>query len=188
MDPPFCHSAHSEESSHYLFLCSLSVQRSFDSRWSLRMTPLRGVADEQCSPLRRHHRKCHLPSLGEGFCGRFVNRPYSFILCVSVGSSKHGTGQIPFAGVRQDHHQGLACVFRTLCHFHCGVQGSSGRNAHQQAFPAAHFCAHGVGLFLCDGDDLVQKGGIQNRRHKACADTLQAVTAGSAPGKYRKAS
>jgi len=57
MDPPFCHSAHSEESSHYLFLCSHSVRRSFDSRWSLRMTPLRGVADEQCSPLRRHYQK-----------------------------------------------------------------------------------------------------------------------------------
>ena len=50
----------------------------------------------------------------------------------------HGRGQIPLAGVGQQHHNGLALIFLLFRQLQSYVEGAAGGNAHQDAFLPAH--------------------------------------------------
>ena len=87
----------------------------------------------------------------------------------------HCGSEIPLAGVRKQHHDGLACVFFLLGQLQRCMEGCTGGNACQNAFLGTHTAAGGISLLRSDSDYFIQKAGIQDFRHKVGAYALDAV-------------
>ena len=92
--------------------------------------------------------------------------------------SKQRGGQITVTGVGQQDDDVLACVLGALCQLDGSPDGSTGRDAHQNAFLVADQAAGGKGVVIFDGDDLVVDLGVQHVGDEACADALDLVRTG----------
>ena len=78
-------------------------------------------------------------------------------------------GQVPVAGIRQQHHDVLARELGALCQLHSGSQSRAGADAYQHALLVGKFPAVFEGLFISDGQYLIVDLLVQGLRHEACS-------------------
>ena len=57
------------------------------------------------------------------------------------------------------------------------MEGSTGRNTHQDTFLASCQSSGGEGILVRYGEDFVIDAGVQHSRDKACTDSLDFVSA-----------
>ena len=93
-------------------------------------------------------------------------------------------GEIALAEVGKDDDDQLARVLRVARKLDRRVDRRAGGDAHQQALLTGQAARHGEGLVVGHLDDLVDQLRLQHGGHKARADALNLVRAGSAAGEH----
>ena len=90
--------------------------------------------------------------------------------------------QVTFAGVGQQRHNGLACVFASQCKL-CGCKGCcAAGDADEQSFGFRQFLRGGESFFVFHLDYFVDDAGVQYIRHEPCAYSLDFMRARLAAG------
>ena len=97
---------------------------------------------------------------------------------------KQRRGEIAHARIGDDDGDALARVFGALCNFCGGIDGRARRNTGEYAVRFGDLAPEGERVLVGDGEHLVDELCIQNFRHEARADALQAVRPGVAARKH----
>ena len=90
---------------------------------------------------------------------------------------KEFRGKVSVPGIRQQDHNVLAFIFRTLSQLHRCSQRCTSGDTDQYTFAMGKLTAILEGIFIADGQNFIVDFGIERFRHKTCANALNLVRA-----------